>query len=346
MAQRTINNPWVAGAQTLGEALFPNQRAQVAGRMAGQQLSKMAADTDLARAKADGEQDQNDALTDAVLRSAGFDDKTIALIRAGRGNAEQLAGAYQTVGQVGADAAAGDAYQQGDYDAAGAARLRGGRDPLKTNDIQGGYQLNPYDTGGGITPTGETLADIAATAALSRQRDAAAGYDRERTANPDRFRAPPRAAAAPKPVTISPAESKAIADEAARFLPGAAGTQENVMALTGRASELIVSGAPPAQALQQAFSELFETVPTRTTGDNDWIPFNEETIPGGVQRRVNIVDPTQPSSMAASPRAPAGAAPSSGPTAGNAAEQIRAAYKAGRMSRDQAVAELRKLGFN
>ena len=118
------------------------------------------------------------------------------------------------------------------------------------------------------------------------------------------------------------------------------------MALTARASELITTGAPPAQALQQAFSELFEQVPTRTTGDNDWIPFNEETIPGGVQRRVNIVDPTNPSSMAASPRAPAGAAQAAGPTVSNAAEQIRAAYKSGRMSREQAVAELRKLGFN
>lgn len=343
MAQRSMNNPWVAGAASLGEALFPNQRAQTAGRMAGQQLSKLAAETDLAQAKAFGEEDQNSALADAALAAAGIDPVTRALIRAGRGNAQQLAGAYQTVGQVNADSAAGDAFSAGDYTGTGAARLRGGREPLKTNEIDDGYRLNPYDTGGTITPTGETLADIAATGALARQRDAAASYDRERTQNPQRFRAH-GAGSQPKPVTISPAETKALADEAARFLPGDVGTQDNIMALVGRASDMIVSGMPPAQALQRAYNDLFETVQPVTTGDNDWIPFNESTTPGGIRRRINIIDPTNPASMGASPSASAGQAP--GPTVGNAAEQIRAEYKAGRMSRDQAIAELRKLGFN
>lgn len=344
MAQRSMNNPWVAGAQSLGQALFPNQQAQVAGRVAGQQLSKLAAETDLARAKALGEEDQNSALADAALAAAGIDPVTRALVRAGRGNAQQLAGAYQTVGQVNADSAAGDAFAAGDYTGTGAARLRGGREPLKTNEIDDGYQLNPYATGGDMTPTGKTMADIAASSALARQRDAAAAYDRERAQSPERFRAP-SAGSQQKAVTISPAETKALAEEAARFLPGDAGTQDNVMALVGRASDLIVSGAPPAHALQQAFNELFENVQPVTTGDNDWIPFNESTTPGGIRRRINIIDPTNPASMGASPPAPAGAT-SSAPAVGNAAEQIRAAYKAGRMSRDQAVAELRKLGFN
>lgn len=343
MAQRMSGNPWVDGARSLGAALFPDVRAQAAGRMAGQQLSKLTADTQLAEAKAFGEQDQNEALAAAVLEAAGFDPKTVALIRAGRGNADQLAGAYETTNRINADSAAGEFFAEGDYGGASAARLRGGRDPLQTNQIDEGYQLNPYDTGGDIAATGETLADIAATGALTRQRDASAAYDRERTANPDRFRATPRAAA-PKPVTISPAETKALADEAARFLPGDANNQANIMAMVGRASELVTAGANPAQALQTAFSELFENVPEQVTGDNDWIPFNESTIPGGVRRKINVIDPNDPASMRISPPAPA-AAPQAGPDMA-AAEGIRAAYRAGRMTREQAVAELRKLGFN
>lgn len=301
MAQRSMNNPWMAGAASLGEALFPNQRAQAAGRMAGQQLSKLAAETDLAQAKAFGEEDQNSALADAVLAAAGFDDRTRAAIRATRtSNPEQIAGAYQTFGQVDSDRAAGDAFEAGDFRGVGANMIRSRRDPLKTNEIDDGYRLNPYDTGGTITPTGETLADIAATGALARQRDAAAAYDRERTQNPQRFRAP-GVGSQPKPVTISPAETKALADEAARFLPGEVGTQDNIMALVGRASDMIVSGLPPAQALQRAYNDLFETVPTVTTNDNDWIPFNDVTIPGGVRRRINIIDPTNPASMGVSP---------------------------------------------
>lgn len=304
MAQRITGNPWVDGARSLGAALFPGPRAEISGRMAGQQLSELAARTRKTEAEAFAEEDQNAALEDAVLSAAGFDERTRALIRAGRGNAAQLADAYETTNRIGADAAAGDAFAAGDFTGTGAARLRGGRDPLKTNEIDEGYQLNPYQTGGGVTPTGETLADIAATGALMRQRDASAAYDRERTSNPERFRAPTRPAAGPKPVTISPAETTALANEAARFLPKEAQTQENIMVLVGRASELITAGTSPAQALQTAFSELFETVPEQAINDNDYIPFNEYTIPGGVRRRQNVIDPTSPASMSATPPTP------------------------------------------
>lgn len=303
MAQRMTNNPWVDGARSLGAALFPGQRAEVAGRMAGQQLSELAARTRKTQAEAFAEEDQNAALADAVLSAAGFDDRTRALIRAGRGNAAQLAGAYETTNRIGADAAAGDAFATGDFTGAGAARFRAGREPLKTNEIDEGYQLNPYETGGSMTPTGETLADIAATGALARQRDSAAAYDRERTRNPERFRDAPRPAAASKPVTISPAETKALADEAARFLPKDAQTQDNIMAMVGRSSELIASGVNPAQALQQSFTELFEPAPDRLVGDDDWIPFNEEMISGGVRRRPA----TRAAAAAAPPASPAGA---------------------------------------
>jgi hypothetical protein len=75
---------------------------------------------------------------------------------------------------------------------------------LKTNSIDDGYQLNPYDEGGEITPTGKVVADIgrigAVTAteatkqgannALAGQRNATEAKTRDQQANPEKYKAP------------------------------------------------------------------------------------------------------------------------------------------------------------
>ena len=77
-------------------------------------------------------------------------------------------------------------------------------DPLKSNVIDDGYQLNPYDEGGAITPTGKVVADIgrinAVTAtegtkqgannALTGSRNASANLTTDKQNNPDKYRAP------------------------------------------------------------------------------------------------------------------------------------------------------------
>jgi hypothetical protein len=79
-------------------------------------------------------------------------------------------------------------------------------DPLKSNVIDDGYQLNPYDEGGAIKPTGKVVADIGrvnavtategtkqgANRALEGSRNASADLTRDKQNNPDKHRAPPK----------------------------------------------------------------------------------------------------------------------------------------------------------
>jgi len=76
--------------------------------------------------------------------------------------------------------------------------------PLETNTIDDGYQLNKYDEGGAITPTGKVIADIgkigaqtategtkqAANNALAGQRTASQNLTDDKRKNPERHRAP------------------------------------------------------------------------------------------------------------------------------------------------------------
>lgn len=80
--------------------------------------------------------------------------------------------------------------------------------PLKSNTIDEGYQLNQYDEGGTITPTGKVVADIGkigaqtategtkqeANNALTGQRNATADLTRDKEKNPDKYKAPPKPA--------------------------------------------------------------------------------------------------------------------------------------------------------
>lgn len=76
--------------------------------------------------------------------------------------------------------------------------------PLKTNVIDDGYQVNPYDEGGVATPTGKVVADIGriravtategtkqgANTALTGKRQADTNLVEEKTKNPEKYRAP------------------------------------------------------------------------------------------------------------------------------------------------------------
>jgi len=76
--------------------------------------------------------------------------------------------------------------------------------PLKTNVIDDGYQVNPYDEGGVATPTGKVVADIGkigaqtatestkqdANKALAGQRTASQNLTDDKRVNPEKHRAP------------------------------------------------------------------------------------------------------------------------------------------------------------
>lgn len=358
MASRYLSThaqPWAEAASNLASVFFPNGRTEAAGRMAGQQLSELAARTDKARAEAAYQQDQNAALTDAALEAAGFDPKMRAFIRVGRGTANQLASAYQTMGQIAADAAAGDAYARRDFVGTVAAQLRGGRNPLEVNRVQDGYQLNPFDAGGQITATGKTMTDIAATQALRRQRDAAAGYDMARTVDPQRFQSQ-GSSSIPK---VTPTDAANIDNLIGNYIasigsgngaiPGVIDPALRNEVLT-RASELYRQTGDAQASVAQAFNELVEleqagTAPTPAVDEPFYNIFaNDKPAQPGTPNRyrrkmgpppkLNFIDPSNPASMQISPptRIPAGA------------EAIRERYKRGEISKEQARAEIMRLG--
>ena len=316
MATRSMqSSPWAAAASNLCEALFPSARTQAAGRIAGQQLSKLSAETDLQRAKAFAEQDQNNALAAAVLEAAGIAPRDVAILRAGRGNAQQLMESLQTSQQMGADQSAADAFGAGDFSGAGAARLRGGREPLKVNSIDEGYRINPYQSGGPMEATTETLADILATEALAGERRTSSGYNEARTAktrdemeNPGKYRAGRAGAGGNAKVNeVTPAEMKTLADEIARLVPKDT-PPEDIMAATAEAAKRLQANGNAAMAVQEAVNAVFERVPAVEAQDN-WDLWglgtpDVEAKPATMRRRgttVNVIDPRNPASMAISP---------------------------------------------
>lgn len=348
MAQRSISpwaNPyWAGAASNLAGALFPNGKSEAAGRMAGQQLAEITERTRKQRAEAFGIEDQNSALAAAALEAAGFDPQTVAIMRAGRGNAGQLADAFQTITQVGADDAAGAAFEQGNFPAVGGARLRGGRDPLKTNEIDTGYRLNPYETGGAIEATGETLADIAAANALARQRNAGAGYDEARTANPERFRAP---GAEAKPTEISPSEAKALDDLVGNYLPSV-GAGDSAMAaeidaslrneVLTRAAQLFRETGNAQQSVAQAFGELVQ----QTQVGAPAVAAQDNLDLWGLGTPDVEAQPARPNKFSRRTSQPAESASAVPPEA----QEIARKFKAGEISEQAARAALAKLGIN
>jgi hypothetical protein len=342
MATRSAyNTPYAAAAANLGEALFPDARTVASGRIAGQQLSELAARTRKSTAEAAGIEDQNSALAAAVLESAGFDPREIAVTRAGRGNAQQIMEALQTSQQMQGDRSAADAFSTGDYTGASAGRLSGGRDPLAVNKIEGGYQINPFEAGGEMTATGETLADIIASQALARQRDAQAGYDHARTAQPERFRAP----GAAKANEISPTEAGALDDLIGNFLPSMGKDMPAVIdpmlrnEVLTRATQIFRETGNAQTAVQQAFGELVQQTQEGSRaveGVDNWDFFGLGTPDVEAAPAKPYKFDRKSAAAAAAPQASGGA---------NPAEQIRAEFKAGRMTREAAKAALQKLGF-
>lgn len=319
-----MGDPTFANAATsLAEALFPNARTQAAARMMGAQYRGQELGNEQTELENVGLRRSNtayDSLSDVIV-----DPVTLALLRAGGGNADQLAGAVGKRQEQGFRDGAVDAARAGKWTDANAHLFGVASGPVRIDDIDSGYRLNPYDVGGTMDATSSTVADIAASYARANASNAAAGasaaragYYNERTANPQRFLS---SGGTDKPLPAG--DSRLLTSEILARIPEGVGYSEaDLAAAIGRAEQLRAEGLPIGTAAAQAFDETFgldaqPTVPMRegTLWDGVFDMFGE--VPAGgprLNRLPQMIDPPPPgpapaAAMTTSPVPSAPAAP-------------------------------------
>ena len=261
-------------AASLSEALFPSARTRAAAQMAGAQYRGQQLTNEQTGLENVGLQRSNSAYD--TLGSVIADPQLVAILRAGGGNAEQLMGALGENQEQTFRQGARDKAVAGNYGGAVAEQFGLASGPTAINTIQGGYNLNPYQQGGPITATGETLADIMLAGARAGQAEAAgrasdarAGYYNERTTNPERFRAP-GSGQGEKPLPAG--DSRLLSSEIlARIPEGVQYSEADLAAAIGTAENLRQQGLPIGTAAAQAFDEVFgldaqPVEPTRVAG--------------------------------------------------------------------------------
>lgn len=297
-------------ANSLAEALFPNARAQAAAKMAGAQYQGQLASNEQTGLENVGLRRSNTAYDQLP---ALFDDpRLVAILQAGGGNADQLMGAIgkdqeQTFRQGARDAAVAGNQQQAVNELFGVAS-----GPVRLNDIDSGYQLNPYQSGGPIAATGETLSEIVANQARAGASNAAAnasnaraGYYTDRTTNPERHRA---AGGKDGGIKVSPSDAANMDKLLGYYLPAEvpdedggklSATMEPGLrnAVLTRATEIFSQNQNAQLAVDQAVQEMLDIKPGTPGAD-------------GFFRDTPGVAPS------VSRRAPAAAAPAAAPAAG------------------------------
>lgn len=341
-------------AASLASALFPNARAQAAGRMAGAQYAGQQLANEQTGLENVGLGRSNaayaslaDVIADPVQRAVLMADNSR--------NANTLAGA---VGKFQEQGFRGDAAARADAAGYGVnAPLFGLADaPVKLNDIDSGYQLNPFMQGGPINATGETLADIALSAARAGQAGAAANASNARAAkiademaNPGRYRAPAGWGAVND---VSPSEAKALDDLIGMSLPGAipdvdggtlapqidTGVRNEILL---RATQLYQQNGNAGVSVAQAISELAE-IQAGVPGKDGFWSDAEGTAPV-VKRKAGapVPMPSAPAAPAAPPAPPA-AAPAPAPAPAARPAVPRPVAKIPPSQYDAAIAEANK----
>lgn len=297
-----------AGVASLAEALFPNPVNQARARMMGAQYQGQLASNDQTRLENIGLVDQNNAY--ASLPDVLGDPRIAAVLRAGRGNAAQLSDALGNFQEQGFRQGARDKAVSGDMQGAVAEQFGLANGPVAINQIDDGYQLNPYQLDGKITATGKTLAQIVAEQARAdqfragaaqnyAQAAAAKALERQRieqTNNPEKFRTGGSGAS----MDISPAESIGIGKMVMDSFPaGVEFPVELQNQIITRASQLYQGNRNAQVSVAQAIGEIAQISPGGTTGGNDWIPFNENTVPTRVIPRITVNEPPPPKPAAA-----------------------------------------------
>lgn len=285
-----LGDPTVSeGVASVLDAVFPDPRTQAAIKMLGAQYQGQLLgneQTGLENTALSRSNSAYESLGDVIS-----DPGLVTVMRAGGGNADQLAGARGKFQEQGFRQSAYDQAMAGNQQGATNALFGVANGPVALNDIKDGYQLNPYEAGGAVTPTGQTLAEIVTQGAQARNYDASASaasalasLRQDHQANPQRYQSGGEGG---KPLDISPADAKALDDMViARIPKGAQYNEGDVAAVVSRASQIYQQTRNAGAAVDQAFNELLEVNPEKTTGDDDWIPFNESTSPANVVRKL------------------------------------------------------------
>lgn len=283
-----MGDPVLAGAvSNLAQIFAPKAATRAAGELAG---AKVRGET----AKADAQEYQNQQVR-GLAQVFAENPQLAAVLGAGQGNAQQMAqavGAFQEqrLRQQAADAAA-----RGDYTGANAPLFGVANGPVAVNQVQGGYQLNPYVAGGNLNATSKTLAEIvteeaqaAAQRASAAQSYASAGaasaladMRRDQMANPGKYRA--GGGSESKPAKVSPNDVKNLDKLIGQLAAGADFPVDVRNDVLTRAAAIYQQTGNAQQSVADAFAELADVAPAV---DTPWYnPFTRDK-PATVTRRA------------------------------------------------------------
>jgi len=296
-----MGDPTIAGAVSNLAQAFTGGGAQTRarGELVGTQVRKT-------RAEADAREYQNQQIS-KLAEVFAANPELAAILGAGQGNAQQMAGAIAADQERRLRQQAAEAAARGDYNAANAPLFGVASGPVDVNQIQGGYQLNPVQAGGPIQATSKTLAEIVTEGARAQAQEANAAQSyasagaanaladmrREQTANPERFRAAGGRGAG-QPLDISPQDTAALDKLVGTMAPSGAQFPDDVRnEVLTRAAQIYQTTRNAQQAVSQAMAEMTDVAPAV---DVPWYNIFSSDQPAKVSRK-------------AAPAAPAAAAP-------------------------------------
>jgi len=289
-----MGDPVLAGAvSNLAQIFAPKAATRAAGELAG---AKVRSET----AMADAREYQNEQVR-GLAQVFAENPQLAAVLGAGQGNAQQMAAAIGAFQEQRLRQQAAEAAARGDYTAANAPLWGVASGPVAVNQVQGGYQLNPYVAGGDLKATGKTLAEIvteearaAAQRANAAQYYASAGayraleeQRRDRIANPDKYRSSSNGAG--KPTKVSPSDVQNLDKLIGQLVPAGADFPDDVRndVLT-RAAAIYQQTGNAQQSVADAFAELADVTPAV---DTPWYnPFTRDK-PAQVVRRGTAAAP-------------------------------------------------------
>lgn len=278
-----MGDPGVAGAVSNLASIFGSDRTRAKGELVGTQTRKL-------RAEADAREYQNQQVG-ALAKIFADNPQLAAVLGAGQGNSQQMAGAVGAFQEQEFRRRAAEAAAAGDFTGANAPLFGVANAPVAVNQIQSGYQLNPFQAGGAAAPTGKTLAEIVTQEASARQHDASAASSnasagaagalealrRDQMANPEKYRTAGRGAGAP--LNVSPQATVSLDKMVGQMAPnGAVFPNDLRNEVLTRASQLYQQNRNAQQSVADAFAELTETTPEVEGSVLNILPFTSGPV--------------------------------------------------------------------
>jgi hypothetical protein len=294
-----MGDPTFANATaSLADAFFPSAKSNAQAKLLGAQYQDELASGRQHAANADQLENQNAAI--ARLADVFTDPQTLAILQAGLGNSDQMAGALGKRQEMGFRDNSQAAVDRGDMQSASNALIPLANGPLDLSTVQDGVRFNKYREDAPLTNTPQTLAEIVtehaqagaygasanssnASAEASRAR---AAFTEDKMAHPEKYRTPTAGKGAGAPLDISPSDTAAVQKLILSRLPaGAKFDPADIAATTTRFSELYQQSRNAGTALDQAFKETLQIAPRVDEQDNWGWSNDVDAAPPTVSRR-------------------------------------------------------------